>query len=266
MTVTVVTPVRRSPRKGRTVKYSTPRRARAGRATRSGRTTGRKRRRRVTRGMSRNMKRVLAMSQEQKMFYKSHTAPSTSFVTYCLGTEIIKGTNKQNRIGDHIHIKGVRIQYTLEQFGPTGMTGFAPSVYLVIGICRDLKRVGGLVNRWYLGNDDIPVSWTSVTGADKLIDRKNVKDIRIIHEKIIRADPAQTNASTYKPYRMGAYYVPLNYDLKYDNSTSGVPYALSDLSKEYHIYYYIVVVQNDPSLTASTGTSSTLSSFMYFRE
>lgn len=207
------------------------------------------------------------MAQEQKMFAESLATPTTTFQKLLIGSNIIKGPDLNNRIADKIHIKGLRIEYHFELF-MTGAVSAWPlfrAQYLTIGVARDLKRQGSLESRFYLGSNDIPVSHASILAQDKAITRKNLKDMIILSEKTIRADPAGTNAGAYKPFKQGAYYVPVNMEIKYDKNTDVVPYAATDLSKEIYVYYYLWEPQQDP-VVAQCAAATTIRVFTYYRE
>lgn len=216
------------------------------------------------------IEKQIAKSQEQKLFIKDLPAVTNNLQTYQLGSEIIKGEDFNTRIGNMIRVKGVRVQWYLENQGDnTTWTTPCKNIYLHMGFVQNLKGSNNPANYWYISDTvpDVPVAHSTVLlDAQRFTTRKNTADIRWIgKEKIIKITSPYTNDNMCKPFKTGSWYQKIDHDIQFEDGGATVPYARVDVKPEIYFYWYFSLPQVNATLTTPV-IAQDVKLYIYFRE
>lgn len=210
------------------------------------------------------VKKAIAKSQDQKNAVQA--LPATSgFNKVQFGTNIVPGpTNIDRRIGDHVFLKGVRIEYSFENVS-TATGNFAPELEFNVFVVQT-KLDLDVEAKWFLDNNNEPQAFSAPTLAStKAMTRFNKQDIKIMHHFKRNMCPLSTNQQGPQIIT-GSYYVPIKKDIKWDDQGSTAPYAQNLVKPNIFVIFYYLAKQNFTFTTPVPGAYSEINARWYYRE
>lgn len=219
------------------------------------------------RGLSAKINRALAKTQEQKLHDQDHSFSGGGLTLSQYGVDIAKGNDKDKRIGDKVHLKGVRVQYHFEQINPGSDSDCCRVRHYIYVVC--VKRDITLANYWYLKNDDTPLPWNTVDGDGYWLHqhtRLNTKDYTVLGKKIMDTNPFQTNNSWATTNKTGAFYVPINLDIKWDDPSATLPYGQNKVRPNVFVVHYSSRLDDGRTGSATPLSVQVMKLFWYYRE
>lgn len=173
---------------------------------------------------------AIAISQEQKQYQLEFTSFGglNSFFENVFGKNLIKGAGSDDRIGQNIFLKGVRVEWWCENKHPIAAVPSDLTLHLLM--VKNPDRAQTVANKFYVDGNGVRQTWASVTDKrDHEVLPKNTSELVFYsHKKKTIVSPARS----FPPgtsFRSGKYYVPIKEEIVWEDTSSTIPYPDSSI-------------------------------------
>lgn len=218
---------------------------------------------RVTRRLKRYVHNAITKRLPAKQFYQDFSndnMQSGVLYTWTVGQEIVKGTDRGDRIGDSIDLKGLKIRFTL-----VNNNNNVPLMPLIrIMLLRNREPHDAVTNNLFKGEGGatyLPDSFDTTGNADQIWKPLNRKKYAVIFDKKIKLHP-QNSESMGKWQRDFTTFVPLKYKIKYNPEADAGTFDF--LKPNIMLAYFVERRAGTPTVNPS-NISFTFRTTTYFR-
>lgn len=190
----------------------------------------------------------LPAKQHSSSWSVSNVTPGTFFV-HQVGQAIVKGTDRGDRIGDSIDLKGIKLRCHLRNTATTVLD--YPTIRLMLFRNRE-PHISTTLNMFKGGNVAgvfTPDDYVTTGDFDQIYKPLNRRKLAVIMDKKIKIMPAVTsgNDTDLKFNRNFNIWIPLKARIKYNPEADAGGFDF--LKPNYQICWYIE--KNDSTTTAS---------------
>lgn len=207
------------------------------------------------------VRKAVRLAQEKKQY--DQTATNANFTTFTqaqFGTNIIKGTDLSDRVGTRVFLRGIRVDYTIENIqAPTTITRDFFTTFAVVKTWRD----DSLQSMWFKTNSgNNRFAWNATSGKDQLDRTLNTTEYKLLGMKQVRTGALNTNSRAFQ-LNHGKMWIPINCHVTWYNTGETTPYARNEVKPNITFVMYntdaaTVGAAPDPVVTARLS--------WYFRE
>lgn len=189
-------------------------------------------------------------------------------VNYNVFENLNKGATGGNRLGDTVHLKGVRIEYSCFAGGTGGRINTSVPVKFEIFLVKTNQNANTFpISNWFqAGNNENAQPWTTYAGDLRIRYRKNVSEdsYRIVGYKTFQLLPAGSGIGPAA--KSGTFYVKCDEKITFrDNAASGAAAGIDLIYPK-----YIIVAYGSNTIGGDDGaavpTSTFISTLAYFTD